>query len=88
MSQYDNTNTIIISRNDRRTQDTHPEFTGSVNVEGKEYFVNLWVKERKRDGGKFFSGNIKPKEKQADKGGSASLASQLDDNIPFAPEWR
>ena len=37
MSGYDNTNKGILGRNDRKTLDTHPDFSGSINIEGREY---------------------------------------------------
>jgi hypothetical protein len=64
MSQYDNTNTFIFSRNERKTEDKHPDFTGKLNVDGVEYFMDAWIKERKDGAGKFFSGKIKRKDKQ------------------------
>lgn len=60
MSQYDNTNTGTLFRNENRQSDTHPEYSGSLNVEGKEYWLNGWVKESK-NGKKFFSLRVKPK---------------------------
>ncbi len=42
MSEYDNTNRGQIWKNDKQTTDKHPDFTGSINVEGKEYWVSAW----------------------------------------------
>ena len=42
MSQYDNTNRGSIWKNDKKEKDTHPDFRGSLNVEGKEYWVSAW----------------------------------------------
>jgi hypothetical protein len=43
--QYDNTNRWTLFRNDRKERDTHPDHTGTLNVDGVEYFLNAWVKE-------------------------------------------
>ena len=53
---YDNTNRVVIFKNNKKTAETHPEYTGTINVEGKEYSISLWIKEGKA--GKFFSGSI------------------------------
>lgn len=39
---YDNTNRGSIWKNDRKEKDTHPDFTGTLNVEGVEYFFDAW----------------------------------------------
>jgi len=39
---YDNTNRGQIWPNDKKEKDTHPDFKGSINVEGKEYWVSAW----------------------------------------------
>lgn len=93
---YDNTNKGILGRNDRREKDTHPEYTGSINVDGKDYWLSAWVKDRNDGSGKFFSLSVKPKEA---KGGGqqqrnnnnnqrsapppAGNSSLDDDDIPF-----
>jgi hypothetical protein len=64
MTQFDNTNSGILSRNDRREKDTHPEYTGQINVEGVDYWLSAWVKERKDGSGKFFSLSVRPKEQR------------------------
>lgn len=53
---YDNTNRVVIFKNNKKEKESHPEYTGTVNVEGKEYTISLWVKEGKA--GKFFLGSI------------------------------
>lgn len=82
MSDYDNTNRGIFGRNDRKTLDTHPDFSGSINVEGKEYWLSGWIKERKDGSGRFFSLTVKPKDAAAAPRQSAAKAD-LDDEIPF-----
>jgi hypothetical protein len=63
--QYDNTNRGIIAKNDRKEKDTHPDIKGSINVEGVEYWLDGWIKERNDGSGKFYSLSVKPKERQA-----------------------
>lgn len=55
---YDNSGTL--GKNERREKETHPTHTGKCLIEGKEYYVNAWVKEGPT--GKFFSLSFKAKE--------------------------
>ena len=47
MSDYDNNNRGAIWGNDKKVKDTQPDFTGSIMVDGKDYFVSGW--KRKAD---------------------------------------
>tara|TARA_B110000211_G_scaffold145140_1_gene165622 strand:+ start:381 stop:650 length:270 start_codon:yes stop_codon:yes gene_type:complete len=47
MSNYDNNNRGAIWGNDKKVKDTQPDFTGSILVDGKDYFVSGW--KRKAD---------------------------------------
>lgn len=65
MTEYDQTNRGSIWRNEKKEKDTHPDFTGSLNVNGQEFWVNAW---KRKDGANpkapALSFSIKPKEEQ------------------------
>lgn len=81
MSEYDNTNKGYFGRNDRKTLDTHPDFSGSINVDGKVYWLSGWIKERNNGSGKFFSLSVKPKDSAP--AATRPAPADLDDDIPF-----
>lgn len=84
MTQYDNTNRGIVSKNDRKEKDTHPDIKGHINVDGKEYWLDGWKKEGSR--GPFYSLSVKPRDAQAapvKQPATASFNSDIDDEIPF-----
>ena len=83
MSGYDNTNKGILGRNDRKTLDTHPDFSGSINIKGEEYWLSGWIKERKDGSGKFFSLTAKPKDGASAPAATRPAPADLDDDIPF-----
>ena len=65
MTQYDNTNTGMLSRNDRKETEKHPDFKGFADIEGTEYWISGWIREAgpnsKTPGRKFFSLRFEPK---------------------------
>jgi hypothetical protein len=84
--QYDNTNRGIISKNDRKTQDKHPDIKGSINVDGVEYWLDGWQKKRQSDGATFYSLSVKRKEGQApaqQRQSSQPSPAKQDEEIPF-----
>lgn len=68
-----NNNSGLIFKNNYKAKDSHPEYVGKINVDGKEKEISLWVK--KNDKGHFFSASIKDpyvkegKEQEAKKKG-------------------
>lgn len=100
MTEYDNTNRGSIWRNEKREKDTHPDFTGSLNVNGVEYWVSAWKrKEGAAAKAPALSFSVKPKEDQPQQSisqrampkgpaGHARINDDLDDSIPFFMEWR
>ena len=47
MNQYDNTNSGALFTNKNRKEEKHPNYTGKLNVNGKEYQLSGWIKETK-----------------------------------------
>ena len=43
--QYDNTNKGAIWKNEDKQSDTHPDFKGSINIEGVEYWLSCWKRD-------------------------------------------
>ena len=66
-------------KNDRKTTDNHPDYTGSIMVNNKEHYLSAWVKEGKK--GKFFSVSI-GKEKLP-MGFKAAGSDELPKSEPF-----
>jgi len=73
-----------------------PDFTGSLNVDGKDYWVSAWKrKPDARDSAPALSFSVKQKDgkpQQQENAPSAprrSMKEDMDgDEIPFAPEFR
>jgi len=74
MTEFDNTNRGVLFKNERKTKDSQPGYTGSLNVDGVEFFLDAWVKEGKS--GKFFSVSVKRKDKQPEAQRPAAPAQQ------------
>jgi hypothetical protein len=59
---YDKNMTGIISKNDRKTDEKHPDIKGQCEINGVQYWVDGWEKTRNSDGGKFYSLSFKRKD--------------------------
>jgi hypothetical protein len=92
---YDNTNRGSIWKNEKKEQDTHPDFTGSQNVccakcgEQSDYWVSAWKrKEGAAPKAPALSFSVKPKEQRSQapraKPGRPSADDDMGgDSIPF-----
>jgi len=84
MTTYDNTNRgALFSNKDKKTSENFPDYGGSLNVDGKEYFISAWLKDGPK--GKFMSLSVKPKEDRQPTRTEQRAAPQQrgDDDIPF-----
>lgn len=85
--QYDNTNRGIISKNTRKEADTHPDIKGQINIDGVEYWLDGWQRQKNDGSGSFYSLSAKRKDapaaapKPAQK--PAPKRVQEDEDIPF-----
>jgi hypothetical protein len=82
MAGHDNTNRGAIWKNDDKQNDKHPDFKGSLNVGGVEYWVSAW-KRRPDQSAKApaLSFSIKPKDGQQQQ--QAVGDDMNGDRIPF-----
>jgi hypothetical protein len=83
---YDNTNSGMLARNDKKETEKHPDFKGSINVDGVDYWLSAWVREGKEGGKmagrKYFSLSVSPKEQAPAPQKKAQSFEQLEDDIP------
>ncbi|MEN5181730.1 hypothetical protein ABE501_18365 [Comamonas testosteroni] len=85
MTGYDNTNRGVMFVNDRKQEgDRKPDRTGTLNVEGVEYFVDGWIKQS-QNGNPFLSLSLKRKDKQPGGGHSTNRPAPAPAPAPRAP---
>lgn len=58
MSNYDNTNSGAIFKNEKKTAENQPDYKGKINVDGVDKEIALWVRTSKEGGKQFFSAKI------------------------------
>jgi single-stranded DNA-binding protein len=69
MTQYDRTNSGLLARNDKQGNESRPDYRGSINVNGVEYWLSAWIKQgregTKLEGQKYMSLSVQPKDAAA-----------------------
>lgn len=83
MSDYDNTNSGAIFKNDRKQNDRQPDMTGSINVAGVDYYISAWTKQSGQ-GKKFLSLAVTAKDEP--KQAPVKQVEDIDfdaDDLPF-----
>jgi uncharacterized protein (DUF736 family) len=85
MTEFDNTDRGVLYRNENKTSENHPDYSGSVNVAGADFWLSGWLKESKKDGKKFFSLSVRPKNdsKPVNKPVKSVELDDFDQSIPF-----
>jgi uncharacterized protein (DUF736 family) len=66
-------------KNTRKQSESHPDYTGSIMLQGKEHYLSAWIKESPK-AGKFFSisvGKVKEPVGFTPKGADEIIDSDL-----------
>ena len=84
--EYDNTNRGVMFKNDRKEKETHPDLKGSINIDGKEFWLSGWSKVTGK-GDKMLSLSVTPKELQGKampaQAKQTASSPEIDDDMPF-----
>lgn len=63
MADFDNTNSGALFKNAQKATEKHPDYKGTINVNGQEFWLSSWLKVSKA-GDKFMSLSVQAKESQ------------------------
>lgn len=76
-------NSGVLFKNDKKESEKHPDYKGSMIVNGTDYWLSAWIKEGKS--GKFMGLALSPKDDQppAKSTPRPSKQDDLDGDIPF-----
>jgi len=71
-------------KNDRKEQDSHPDYKGDILINGQEFWLSAWIKTA-GSGTKFMSISAQPKQKGPPPMTTpqTSIEDDLKDEIPF-----
>lgn len=59
MANKDNSGALF--KNKKKATDQHPDYTGNINIDGKEYYLSAWVNTGQQSGEKYFALKLTPK---------------------------
>lgn len=81
MADYDNTNSGALFKNAEKATDKHPDYRGTINVDGTEYWLSAWLKKSKA-GATYMSLAVKVKEEKPAPAKKSGFEDMKDD-LPF-----
>lgn len=86
---YDNTNSGILKKNTSKQKDSHPDYRGTININGTDYWLSGWLKEgkpgSKLEGQKYFSLAVSEMEEQGGRQSSRPAQRQQQPQRQQAP---
>jgi uncharacterized protein (DUF736 family) len=85
MAEYNNENKGVLFKNKDKKSDNHPDYNGSINIEGIDYWLSSWINESKA-GDKYMSLSIGEAKEQQPGPNSQSMRGDdfRDDDVPFS----
>ncbi len=79
---YNNENSGAFFKNDKKETDKHPDYKGSINADGVDYWASVWVSTSKK-GQKYFSVKLTKKDTVQAKKELPPVDDIEEDSIPF-----
>lgn len=71
MPEYDDTNRIALWRNEKKESKSHPDLTGSGNVDGVEYWASAWKGDTSSNAkAPILKISLRPKDESREPGGN------------------
>ncbi len=78
--KHDNTNSIVLFKNDKEGNEVRPDYTGKSDVEGTIYNLSTWIQESNETGKKFLAGTVTLKH---EKGSTPNEPKEGDEVLLF-----
>jgi len=79
--QYDDTNKGVLFKNDKKGNEKAPDYTGKMNVNGKEMRLAAWIREGAK--GKFMSLSLSEQQEKEPSKTEPSKIEDMDEDVPF-----
>lgn len=78
MADFDNTNRGSLFKNEKKTEEKHPDLNGSINIDGKEFWISAWKKKSKAGTG-YYSLSVRVKQEQTRQSSKPTAKAQAKD---------
>lgn len=82
MSEYNNELQGSLFKNDKKTTDSHPDYKGSAQINGEEFWLSAWVNTSK-EGKKYMKLKFEPKKAQEASANTLAISEDDEDLLPF-----
>lgn len=80
MPDYDDSNRGALFKNDRKERENQPDYTGSLNVGGRDFWLSAWLQKSKA-GKPYMSVSVTPKDEPGQQ--PATPVDNFEEDIPF-----
>jgi uncharacterized protein (DUF736 family) len=82
---YDNEMRGVLFKNNKKNTEKHPDYNGTIQINGVEYWLAAWIRTPKPGGQKFMALRVNPKDEQQQAPASSAPVdpAYVEDDIPF-----